>query len=118
MNIIDFDEDSLKDFYKIVSTNVIRIRKEKKLSQLKLANAEKIAKFLKISQTVAVSKRMSELERDELVYKPGTKSKTSSGCEAYNYELTEAGRNAVEGVVDAKQIDDGTKKYVQLSLNL
>ena len=37
MNIIDFDEDSLKDFYKIVSTNVIRIRKEKKLSQLKLA---------------------------------------------------------------------------------
>lgn len=39
MNIIDFDEDSLKDFYKIVSTNVIRIRKEKKLSQLKLANA-------------------------------------------------------------------------------
>ena len=39
MDIIDFDEDSLKDFYKIVSINVIRIRKEKKLSQLKLANA-------------------------------------------------------------------------------
>ena len=39
MNIIDFDEDSLKDFYKIVSINVIRIRKENKLSQLKLANA-------------------------------------------------------------------------------
>ena len=32
-------EDSLKDFYKIVSINVIRIRKENKLSQLKLANA-------------------------------------------------------------------------------
>ena len=39
MDIIDFDEDSLKDFYKIVSINVIRIRKENKLSQLKLANA-------------------------------------------------------------------------------
>ena len=34
MNIIDFDEDSLKDFYKIVSTNVIRIRKEKKRNYL------------------------------------------------------------------------------------
>lgn len=39
MNIIDFDENNLKDFYKIVSNNVVRIRKENKLSQLKLANA-------------------------------------------------------------------------------
>lgn len=39
MYMIDFDEDSLKDFYKIVSNNVIRIRKKNKLSQLKLANA-------------------------------------------------------------------------------
>lgn len=39
MNVIDFDDDNLKDFYKIVSENVIKIRKEHKLSQLKLANA-------------------------------------------------------------------------------
>jgi len=41
MKIVDFDEDVtlLKEFYRLVSNNVIRIRKEKNISQLKLANA-------------------------------------------------------------------------------
>lgn len=41
MNIksINFDDDSVDDFYKLVSNNVVRIRSEKKVSQLKLANA-------------------------------------------------------------------------------
>jgi len=40
MKIVDFDEDvTLDKFYKLVSDNVIRIRKEKNISQLKLANA-------------------------------------------------------------------------------
>lgn len=39
MNIIDFDDEDLKNFYKNISTNVIKIRKERKISQLKLANA-------------------------------------------------------------------------------
>ena len=40
MKIVDFDEDVILDkFYKLVSNNVIRIRKEKNISQLKLANA-------------------------------------------------------------------------------
>jgi len=40
MKIVDFDDDDkLEVFYKLVSKNVIRIRKERKISQLKLANA-------------------------------------------------------------------------------
>ena len=41
MKIVDFDEDVtlINEFYELVSTNVIRIRKEKNISQLKLANA-------------------------------------------------------------------------------
>lgn len=36
---IYFDNNELNKFYKLVSKNVIRVRKEKKISQLKLANA-------------------------------------------------------------------------------
>lgn len=39
IKIVDFENGRLEDFYKLVSANVIRIRKEKKVSQLKLANA-------------------------------------------------------------------------------
>lgn len=39
MNTVDFDNGCLENFYKIVSKNVVRIRKEKKISQLKLALA-------------------------------------------------------------------------------
>lgn len=41
MNIktVDFEDGCLDDFYKLVSANVVRIRKEKKVSQLKLALA-------------------------------------------------------------------------------
>lgn len=39
MNTVDFENGCLEDFYKIVSKNVIKIRTEKKISQLKLALA-------------------------------------------------------------------------------
>ena len=39
MKIVDFENGCLEEFYKRVSKNVIRIRKQKKISQLKLANA-------------------------------------------------------------------------------
>ena len=39
MHTIDFENDNLEDFYKLVSKNVVRIRKEKNISQMKLANA-------------------------------------------------------------------------------
>ena len=39
MKNIDFEDGRLNDFYTLVSLNVARIRKEKNISQLKLANA-------------------------------------------------------------------------------
>jgi transcriptional regulator with XRE-family HTH domain len=39
MKNFDFENGCLEEFYNKVSLNVIRIRKEKKISQLKLANA-------------------------------------------------------------------------------
>ena len=40
MQIIDFDEDKrIDEYYKLISRNVVKIRKSQKISQLKLANA-------------------------------------------------------------------------------
>ena len=36
---IDFDDGKLEKFYELISKNIIRLRKEKNISQLKLANA-------------------------------------------------------------------------------
>lgn len=38
MKVVDFESGALDNFYKLVSKNVVRIRKEKNISQLKLAN--------------------------------------------------------------------------------
>lgn len=39
MKIVDFDNKELDEFYRLISANVIRLRKEQGISQLKLANA-------------------------------------------------------------------------------
>jgi transcriptional regulator with XRE-family HTH domain len=39
MKTVDFEDGLIENFYKLVSKNVVRIRNEKKVSQLKLANA-------------------------------------------------------------------------------
>jgi len=39
MKNIDFEDGRVEEFYSLISKNVIRIRKEKNVSQLKLANA-------------------------------------------------------------------------------
>ena len=39
MDTIDIDDDNLQNFYYLVSSNVIRLRKEKKVSQLNLATS-------------------------------------------------------------------------------
>ena len=65
MNIIDFDEYSLKDFYKIVSTNVIRIRKEKKLSQLRVYSDETRSELEdKISE---LTEQLESLQTDDVL---------------------------------------------------
>jgi len=61
MKIIDFENGSLEEFYELVSKNVIRIRKEKKVSQLKLANAmgHQNATFLGKAELLAENKHFN-----------------------------------------------------------
>ena len=56
------------------------------LSILKLANTEQIADHLKMPHP-QVHKRTSEMERLEMIYKPGTKSMMKSGRMGYNWAL-------------------------------
>ncbi len=62
MNIktVDF-ENGLEEFYKLVSANVVRIRKEKKISQLKLALAigHSNATFLGKAELLAENKHFN-----------------------------------------------------------
>lgn len=56
------------------------------LESLKSANYETIADHVRLEKH-AVGRRLSELERMEKVYKPGTTSPTSAGRMAFNYSL-------------------------------
>lgn len=61
MKIVDFDNGCLENFYELVSKNVIRIRKEKNVSQLKLANAigHQNATFLGKAELLAENKHFN-----------------------------------------------------------
>jgi transcriptional regulator with XRE-family HTH domain len=61
MKIVDFYDGCLDDFYEKISKNVIRIRKEKKISQLKLANAigHQNATFLGKAELLAENKHFN-----------------------------------------------------------
>jgi len=61
LKIIDFDDDSLEKFYKLISSNIIKIRKDKKISQLKLANAigHQNATFLGKAELLAENKHFN-----------------------------------------------------------
>jgi len=61
MKILDFEDGCLDTFYGIVSKNVIRIRKKKKISQLKLANAmgHQNATFLGKAELLAENKHFN-----------------------------------------------------------
>lgn len=61
MKNIDFTENMIEDFYATISKNIIRIRKEKKISQLKLANAigHQNAAFLGKAELLAENKHFN-----------------------------------------------------------
>lgn len=56
------------------------------LSNLKEANTEQIAKFLKIDHQ-KVWKRVSELEKANLIYRPGNKRPTKTGRQSFTWML-------------------------------
>lgn len=61
MKTIDFEDNGLENFYSLVSKNVVRIRKEKNISQLKLANAigHQNATFLGKAELLAEGKHFN-----------------------------------------------------------
>lgn len=71
------------------------------LSVLGKANYEKIADYVGLDRH-AVGRRVSEMERLEFIYKPGTKSSTKSGRQAYDYCLTGNGMAKTENEVRYK----------------
>ena len=58
------------------------------LSVLKRATAEEIAAHIGWDDRNRAARRMSELEREQIVFKPGEKRKTKYGRNSYVYELT------------------------------
>jgi predicted transcriptional regulator len=58
------------------------------LKNLKKATSEEIAIYLNWDDKNRSARRMSELERNQIVYKPGEKRKTKYGRNAFVYELT------------------------------
>ena len=66
------------------------------LKVLGVANYEQIAKYVGFSDRNQVSRRLKEMEAEMWIFKPGTKSPTSSGRAAYNYQLTGEGQAKTE----------------------
>jgi predicted transcriptional regulator len=72
------------------------------LRKLKIANYEEISTLTTLEKT-QVGRRLCELERMEIVYKPGVKKLTRSGRPAFVYQLRP----------DAKLPEDNAKLFIQ-----
>lgn len=57
------------------------------LSSLKKATFEEIADYLNWDDKNRAARRLSELERNQIIFKPGEKRKTRTGRNAYVYAL-------------------------------
>lgn len=87
----------------------------KALEILGTATAEQIAKHLTLEH-VQITRRMSELEKMELVYKPGTKAATKSGRQAFNWCLKQKGQTIEKKTEKApvgKSVSDYSKEILK-----
>jgi predicted transcriptional regulator len=88
-NMKKFPETSLEAFEsmtgKLLSAQHYEILKA--LLVLDKATAEEISIYLNWEDKNRSSRRMSELERDQKIFKPGEKRKTKSGRNAFVYQL-------------------------------
>lgn len=85
--------ETSKEAYKKVSAEMLQGHWGiivKALKALGTANYEKISGF-SFMERHQVGRRLKELEQMEIVYKPGSKSKTKSGRDAFDYCLTGQG---------------------------
>lgn len=112
--------DTSKAAYQIAQRDLIQKQKARVLASLRelgTANYETIAAHANIDKH-AVGRRAIELVRDQKIYKPGTKSPTSTGCMAYDYAIvpnqTETGNlylnqtSAAEHAAEIIKLTQGT----------
>lgn len=78
--------DKLRDDYKKIMTA---------LSILGEATSEQIASKLKCKPD-KIWKRLSEMARMDVIYKPGNRRPLKSGCMGFTWALTETGKQMVE----------------------
>lgn len=112
------------DAYKSLSVEQINSHFAKIIEGLKVlgtATAEKLADHLTM-QHVQVTRRLSEMERLEIIYKPGTKSKTKTGRDAFNWCLRKAGQiiehPKTEKVMEGKTVQDFSRDLMPIQQNL
>lgn len=85
--------ETSKEAYKKVSAEMLQGHWGKIIKSLKIlgtANYEKISAHNGL-EPHATARRLKELESMEIIYKPGTKSKTKSKRDAFDYCLTGQG---------------------------
>jgi predicted transcriptional regulator len=88
------------------------------LSQLGEATTEQIAEALKVKPD-KIWRRVSEMHRMGLIYRPGTKRLMTSGSMGYTWKLTQPGQSSetvVEKALPGKSVSDFSKKILQQQL--
>lgn len=86
----------------------------KAIGQLKLATYEQIGAKTGLDK-IAIARRLCELERTGIIHKPGLKANTTSGRQAFLYQLTNQPALTVTQQVDAL-INNATEPFIQQSL--
>lgn len=88
------------------------------LKSLHEANYEQISRFLGWQDINKCSRRLLELQKMEIIYKPGGKSLTNRNRSAYNYKLVENGEKSAEPekVMQGTTIADFSRQLTQRTL--
>lgn len=88
------------------------------LKSLKLANYEQISAYLGWADINKCARRLSELERTSVIYKPGSKSLTKRNRHAFNYSLVVNGEVSAlpEKMLSGTTVGDFAKNLIQKDL--
>lgn len=120
-------ETSKEAFKSLNPDDLIEIYRNilKALGALNKGTFEEIAAYLKVDKS-RVWKRLSEMERMELIYRPGTKKLLKSGRNGYEWALrstyipkTDAAEKSLKGTTVSdysKKINSISKRATQLDL--
>ena len=111
--------------YRSLDPNSVQNIKNRIVEAIKIngaMSAEQIANFIGVDH-VQVNRRTSELERDQLIYRPGSKSITKTGRAAFNWQIrgdnqpkTDAEENKYKGKTTATDHANNILKITQPTL--